>query len=85
MTLEPYNQTDNTCKLRPDQGIDVSCTFEYLLNNYHKSIMELQPGLITGPLSSIFKELIHHLAKDFDYDTNSMFAVPVNISTLNYL
>lgn len=40
--------------------------------------MELQPGLITGPLSSIFKELVYHLVQEFEYDTNSMVAAAVS-------
>uniref|UniRef100_K3YR00 Phospholipid--sterol O-acyltransferase n=1 Tax=Setaria italica TaxID=4555 RepID=K3YR00_SETIT len=48
MLLEPYNQTDHPeCKSRPDSGLS--------------AITELDPGYITGPLSSVWKEWVKWL------------------------
>uniref|UniRef100_A0A6P4A6P8 phospholipid--sterol O-acyltransferase isoform X1 n=1 Tax=Ziziphus jujuba TaxID=326968 RepID=A0A6P4A6P8_ZIZJJ len=62
MLLEPYNQTDNPeCKSRPDSGLS--------------AITELDPGYITGPLSSVWKEWIKWCI-EFGIEANAIIAVP---------
>lgn len=62
MLLEPYNQTDHPeCKSRPDSGLS--------------AITELDPGYITGPLSSIWKEWIKWCI-EFGIEANAIIAVP---------
>ncbi|CAI8614368.1 unnamed protein product [Vicia faba] len=62
MLLEPYNQTDHPdCKSRPDSGLS--------------GITELDPGYITGPLSSIWKEWIKWCI-EFGIEANAIIAVP---------
>ncbi|CAI0385815.1 unnamed protein product [Linum tenue] len=62
MMLDPYNQTDNAeCKSRPDSGLS--------------AITELDPGYITGPLSSIWKEWIKWCIQ-FGIEANAIIAVP---------
>ncbi|KAL6968158.1 hypothetical protein U1Q18_033960 [Sarracenia purpurea var. burkii] len=62
MILDPYNQTDNPeCKSRPDSGLS--------------AITELDPGYITGPLSSVWKEWIKWCI-EFGIEPNAILAVP---------
>ncbi|CAI0386181.1 unnamed protein product [Linum tenue] len=62
MMLDPYNQTDNAeCKSRPDSALS--------------AITELDPGYITGPLSSIWKEWIKWCIQ-FGIEANAIIAVP---------
>ncbi|KAJ6853163.1 phospholipid--sterol O-acyltransferase [Iris pallida] len=62
MLLDPYNQTDHPeCKSRPDGGLS--------------SITELDPGYITGPLSSIWKEWLKWCV-EFGIEANAIIAVP---------
>ncbi|KAH9785238.1 phospholipid--sterol O-acyltransferase [Citrus sinensis] len=62
MTLDPYNQTDNPeCKSRPDSGLS--------------AITELDPGYITGPLSSVWKEWVKWCI-EFGIEANSIIAAP---------
>ncbi|KAH9729189.1 phospholipid--sterol O-acyltransferase [Citrus sinensis] len=62
MTLDPYNQTDNPeCKSRPDSGLS--------------AITELDPGYITGPLSSVWKEWVKWCV-EFGIEANSIIAAP---------
>ncbi|CAN0885821.1 Phospholipid--sterol O-acyltransferase [Linum grandiflorum] len=62
MLLDPYNQTDHAeCKSRPDSGLS--------------AITELDPGYITGPLSSIWKEWIKWCIQ-FGIEANAIIAVP---------
>ncbi|XP_027775482.1 phospholipid--sterol O-acyltransferase isoform X6 [Solanum pennellii] len=62
MMLDPYNQTDhNECKSRPDSGLS--------------AITELDPGYITGPLSSVWKEWIKWCI-EFGIEANAIIAVP---------
>ncbi|CAN1131532.1 Phospholipid--sterol O-acyltransferase, partial [Linum perenne] len=62
MLLDPYNQTDNAeCKSRPDSGLS--------------AITELDPGYITGPLSSVWKEWIKWCIQ-FGIEANAIIAVP---------
>ncbi|XP_047308501.1 phospholipid--sterol O-acyltransferase [Impatiens glandulifera] len=62
MLLEPYNQTDHPeCKSRPDSGLS--------------AITELDPGYITGPLSSVWKEWIKWCI-EFGIEANAIIAVP---------
>ncbi|XP_019456706.1 PREDICTED: phospholipid--sterol O-acyltransferase isoform X2 [Lupinus angustifolius] len=62
MLLEPYNQTDHPdCKSRPDSGLS--------------GITELDPGYITGPLSSVWKEWIKWCI-EFGIEANAIIAVP---------
>uniref|UniRef100_M8C502 Phospholipid:diacylglycerol acyltransferase n=1 Tax=Aegilops tauschii TaxID=37682 RepID=M8C502_AEGTA len=62
MLLDPYNQTDHPeCKSRPDSGLS--------------AITELDPGYITGPLSSIWKEWVKWCV-DFGIEANAIIAVP---------
>lgn len=62
MLLEPYNQTDHPeCKSRPDSGLS--------------AITELDPGYITGPLSSVWKEWVKWCI-EFGIEPNSIIAVP---------
>ncbi|XVE77959.1 hypothetical protein DITRI_Ditri13aG0106000 [Diplodiscus trichospermus] len=62
MLLDPYNQTDHPeCKSRPDGGLS--------------AITELDPGYITGPLSSVWKEWVKWCI-EFGIEANSIIAVP---------
>ncbi|WOK95390.1 phospholipid--sterol O-acyltransferase [Canna indica] len=62
MVLDPYNQTDNQdCKSRPDSGLS--------------AITELDPGYITGPLSSVWKEWLRWCI-EFGIEANAILAVP---------
>ncbi|XP_024967644.1 phospholipid--sterol O-acyltransferase [Cynara cardunculus var. scolymus] len=62
MMLDPYNQTDNPeCRSRPDSGLS--------------AITELDPGYITGPLSSVWKEWIKWCI-EFGIEANAILAVP---------
>ncbi|XP_062148856.1 phospholipid--sterol O-acyltransferase isoform X2 [Alnus glutinosa] len=62
MWLDPYNQTDHPeCKSRPDGGLS--------------AITELDPGYITGPLSSVWKEWIKWCI-EFGIEANAIIAVP---------
>ncbi|XP_025603209.1 phospholipid--sterol O-acyltransferase isoform X2 [Arachis hypogaea] len=62
MLLDPYNQTDHPdCKSRPDSGLS--------------GITELDPGYITGPLSSVWKEWIKWCI-EFGIEANAIMAVP---------
>ncbi|KAJ7542634.1 hypothetical protein O6H91_09G004300 [Diphasiastrum complanatum] len=62
MMLEPYNQTDHhECKVRPDSGVS--------------AITEMDPGYITGPLSSVWKEWIHWCV-EFGIDADAIVAAP---------
>lgn len=62
MVLDPYNQTDHPdCKSRPDSGLS--------------AITELDPGYITGPLSSIWKEWVKWCI-EFGIEANAIIAVP---------
>ncbi|KAI4324589.1 hypothetical protein MLD38_030064 [Melastoma candidum] len=62
MILDPYNQTDHPeCKSRPDSGLS--------------AITELDPGYITGPLSSVWKEWVRWCI-EFGIEPNSIIAVP---------
>ncbi|KAK6940631.1 Lecithin:cholesterol/phospholipid:diacylglycerol acyltransferase [Dillenia turbinata] len=62
MMLEPYNQTDHPeCKSRADSGLS--------------AITELDPGYITGPLSSIWKEWVKWCI-EFGIEANAITAVP---------
>ena len=45
-----------------------------------QAISELDPGQITGPLSSIFRNIIDLLSGDYDYDTTNLAAAPVRVS-----
>jgi len=60
MMLQPLNQTDDVCKLRPATGLN--------------AITELDPGAITGPLSVVFKSLFSTLVEAFDYGPENMIA-----------
>ncbi|KAK4848393.1 hypothetical protein QYF36_012397 [Acer negundo] len=60
--LDPYNQTDHPeCKSRPDSGLS--------------AITELDPGYITGPLSSVWKDWIKWCI-EFGIEPNAIIAVP---------
>lgn len=62
MLLEPYNQTDNPeCKSRPDSGLT--------------AITELDPGYITGPLSSIWREWVDWCV-EFGIEADAIIATP---------
>ncbi|KAK7841308.1 phospholipid--sterol o-acyltransferase, partial [Quercus suber] len=62
MILDPYNQTDHPeCRSRPDSGLS--------------AITELDPGYITGPLSSVWKEWIKWCI-EFGIEPNAIIAVP---------
>lgn len=62
MLLNSYNQTDHPeCKSRPDSGLS--------------AITELDPGYITGPLSSVWKEWLKWCI-EFGIDANAIVAVP---------
>ncbi|PKA55671.1 Phospholipid--sterol O-acyltransferase [Apostasia shenzhenica] len=62
MLLDPYNQTDHPeCKSRPDSGLS--------------AITELDPGYITGPLSSVWKEWLKWCI-EFGIEANAIVAVP---------
>ncbi|KAL3328601.1 hypothetical protein AABB24_035971 [Solanum stoloniferum] len=66
MMLDPYNQTDHReCKSRPDSGLS--------------AITELDPGYITGPLSSVWKEWIKWCI-EFGIEANAIIAVPYDWS-----
>ncbi|XP_074279029.1 phospholipid--sterol O-acyltransferase isoform X1 [Silene latifolia] len=60
--LDSYNQTDHPeCKSRPDSGLS--------------AITELDPGYITGPLSSVWKEWVKWCI-EFGIEANAIIAVP---------
>ncbi|KAH9287967.1 hypothetical protein KI387_032084, partial [Taxus chinensis] len=62
MMLDPYNQTDHPeCKSRPDTGLS--------------AITELDPGYITGPLSSVWREWVQWCV-EFGIEANAILAVP---------
>ncbi|XP_010556858.1 PREDICTED: phospholipid--sterol O-acyltransferase isoform X2 [Tarenaya hassleriana] len=62
MVLDPYNQTDHPeCRSRPDSGLS--------------AITELDPGYITGPLSSVWKEWVKWCI-EFGVEANAIVAVP---------
>ncbi|KAL6564070.1 hypothetical protein OROHE_005310 [Orobanche hederae] len=62
MLLDPYNQTDHPeCKSRPDSGLS--------------AITELDPGYITGPLSSVWKEWVKWCI-EFGIEANAIIAAP---------
>ncbi|KAJ8639173.1 hypothetical protein MRB53_015867 [Persea americana] len=62
MILDPYNQTDHPeCKSRPDSGLS--------------AITELDPGYITGPLSSVWKEWLKWCI-EFGIEANAILAAP---------
>ncbi|XP_020531050.1 phospholipid--sterol O-acyltransferase isoform X1 [Amborella trichopoda] len=62
MLLDPYNQTDHPeCKSRPDSGLS--------------AITELDPGYITGPLSSVWKDWVRWCI-EFGIEANAIMAVP---------
>ncbi|XP_020112421.1 phospholipid--sterol O-acyltransferase isoform X1 [Ananas comosus] len=62
MMLDPYNQTDHPdCKSRPEVGLS--------------AITELDPGYITGPLSSVWKEWLKWCV-EFGIEANAIIAVP---------
>lgn len=62
MSLDAYNQTDHPeCKSRPDSGLS--------------AITELDPGYITGPLSSVWKEWVKWCIQ-FGIEANAIIAVP---------
>ncbi|KAJ6680809.1 hypothetical protein OIU79_020326 [Salix purpurea] len=62
MLLDPYNQTDHPeCKSRPDSGLS--------------AITELDPGYITGPLSSVWKDWVKWCI-EFGIEPNAIIAVP---------
>ncbi|KAL0732294.1 hypothetical protein Bca4012_008503 [Brassica carinata] len=62
MALDPYNQTDHPeCKSRPDSGLS--------------AITELDPGYITGPLSTVWKEWLKWCV-EFGIEANAIVAVP---------
>ncbi|KAK1289697.1 Phospholipid--sterol O-acyltransferase [Acorus calamus] len=62
MVLDPYNQTDHPeCKSRPDCGLS--------------AITELDPGYITGPLSSVWKEWLKWCI-EFGIEANAILAAP---------
>lgn len=62
MMLDPYNQTDHPeCRSRPDTGLS--------------AITELDPGFITGPLSSVWREWVQWCV-EFGVEANAILAVP---------
>ncbi|XP_024533140.1 phospholipid--sterol O-acyltransferase [Selaginella moellendorffii] len=62
MVLDPVNQTDHPeCKSRPDSGI--------------AAISELDPGYITGPLSSVWKDWVAWCV-EFGIEAESIVAAP---------
>ncbi|RYG95451.1 hypothetical protein EON65_55960, partial [archaeon] len=62
MKLDADSTDPVDCKIRPDEGLD--------------SVGELSPGLYRPSGTSIFTSLIHTLAKDLGYDSNSLLAAP---------
>ncbi|KAK9945018.1 hypothetical protein M0R45_010550 [Rubus argutus] len=62
MLLDRHNQTDHPdCKSRPDSGLS--------------AITELDPGYITGPLSSVWREWVKWCI-EFGIEANAIIAVP---------
>ncbi|EYU17938.1 hypothetical protein MIMGU_mgv1a002679mg [Erythranthe guttata] len=62
MLLDPYDQTDHPqCKSRPDSGLS--------------AITEIDPGYITGPLSSVWKDWVKWCI-EFGIEANAIIAVP---------
>ncbi|MCO5566837.1 hypothetical protein L7F22_020519 [Adiantum nelumboides] len=62
MLLDPYNQTDRPdCKSRPDSGL--------------AAITELDPGYITGPLSSVWREWVDWCV-EFGIKADAIIAAP---------
>eukprot|EP01083_Nonionella_stella_P149992 477120_1 len=63
MSLDPMTSGDNPqCKLRPDEGVD--------------AIAELCPGIITGMLSAVWKDVMNEFTSRFGYTPLDMIAVP---------
>eukprot|EP00471_Norrisiella_sphaerica_P011197 CAMPEP_0184504416 /NCGR_PEP_ID=MMETSP0113_2-20130426/52455_1 /TAXON_ID=91329 /ORGANISM="Norrisiella sphaerica, Strain BC52" /LENGTH=642 /DNA_ID=CAMNT_0026894061 /DNA_START=590 /DNA_END=2518 /DNA_ORIENTATION=+ len=65
MSLNPENQSDPVnpgCRVRPDQGLD--------------SISELQPGMVTGELSAVWKHLINMLLEMGFIPEQSLLVAP---------
>ena len=63
MKLETNQKDPPDCKLRTVGSLE--------------AISELDPGEITGPLSSIFKDIIDVLVNEYDYDPTNLAAAPV--------
>ncbi|KAI9085868.1 hypothetical protein K1719_032282, partial [Acacia pycnantha] len=62
MLLDPYNQTDHReCRSRPDIGLS--------------AITELDPGYITGTLSSVWREWVKWCV-EFGIEPDAIIAVP---------
>ncbi|KAI5084356.1 hypothetical protein GOP47_0000525 [Adiantum capillus-veneris] len=60
--LDPYNQTDHPeCSSRPDTGLS--------------AITEIDPGYITGALSTVWREWVHWLV-EFGIDANVVTPMP---------
>jgi len=56
------DETKDGCKIRPIQGTE--------------AIGELDPGLITGRLTSVWQIIIRKLSENFNYDPLSLIAMP---------
>lgn len=62
MKLHIENQTEVECKLRAAEGL--------------ASISELDPGLVTGPMSTIWRAIIKDLVEHFDLGPDEIIVAP---------
>ncbi|RLN96699.1 hypothetical protein BBJ28_00006507 [Nothophytophthora sp. Chile5] len=60
LQLHIANQTEIECKLR------------YVATQGIEAISELDPGLVTGPLSTVWRSIIHDLVKHFELDPDEL-------------
>ena len=85
-------QIDTDCHLRTVESIEVpaynAVPVSYNTANlvqlprlltYEQAISELDPGQITGRLSSIFRDLLTAIADQFGYDPDAIIAAPVRL------
>ncbi|DAZ93869.1 TPA: hypothetical protein N0F65_008135 [Lagenidium giganteum] len=62
LQLHTANQSEVECKLRAAEGLS--------------AISELDPGLVTGPLSIIWREIIKDLIEHFEFDPAEVIVAP---------
>ncbi len=62
MKLHIHNQSEIDCKLRATDGL--------------AAVSELDPGFLTGPLSTIWRGVIKDLVEHFGFGPNDMIVAP---------
>ncbi|POM61609.1 Phospholipid-diacylglycerol acyltransferase Plh1, partial [Phytophthora palmivora] len=58
MKLDITTQEERECKLRAAQGLE--------------AVSELDPGIVTGPLSTVWRSIIHDLVDHFELDPDQL-------------